>query len=444
MTKDMTSGRPLGLILRFCGPMVLGNLLQQLYNMVDTAIVGQCLGPNALAGVGATGAISFLVIGFSQGCCTGFSIPAAQSFGAGDHDAMRRYVANAYYLSATVAIILTILTTTLVGPILRLMQTPDDIYPYAYDYIFMIFAGIAATILYNLLAAILRALGDSRSPIVFLAIASGLNIALDFLFMLGLDMGTRGAGLATVVAQGVSGLLCLLYLYRRYPILHFKTGETRLHLPYCGKLLRIGMPMAFQFSITAIGSIILQSSVNTLGTIAVTAVAAAQKVTNIFMSPLESLGLTMATYCGQNRGAGKIERIQKGIRNSIGISLCYCVVAVVILWSVGKYIAYLFLDPSETEILSLVVQYVRVNSALFAFLGVLFILRNGLQGMGYSLMPMLGGVVELVARTTVCLVFVPMLGYSAAIVASPTAWIAADVLLVTVYLVSMRRIKARS
>lgn len=443
MTKDMTMGSPLSLILRFCGPMVFGNILQQLYSMVDTVIVGRYLGSDALAGVGATGAISFLVIGFATGICTGLSIPVAQAFGAGDHRSMRKYIANAYYLSAIIAVLLTIVTMFATGIILHWMKTPSDIYQYAYDYIIVIFGGIITSVIYNLLAAMLRAVGDSKSPILFLAVASILNIILDLIFLILLKTGVAGAGYATVISQGVSGILCLIYLYRKFDVMRFQSGEMKLELKRCGRLLSIGLPMALQFSITAIGSIILQTSVNTLGSVAVTSVTAAQKIASIVMGPLESLGITMATYCGQNLGASQFYRIRDGIRVSLRISMAYCVFSILFLCFLGKYTAYLFLDPSETEVIELAVKYMRLNALFFPVLGLLFILRNSLQGMGYSLMPMMAGVSELAARTLVCFLFVPVFGYTAAAMASPVAWLFADVLLISVYFLDMRKLKRR-
>ena len=437
----MTTGKPMGLILRFCGPMVFGNILQQLYSMVDTVIVGRYLGTAALAGVGATGAISFLIVGFATGICTGLSIPVAQAFGAKDYRKMRKFMANAYYIAALIAVLLTILTMLATGTILRWMKTPDDIYSYAYDYIIVIFGGIFTSILYNLLAAMLRAVGDSKSPILFLAIASFLNIVLDLFFVLALDSGVAGAGYATVISQGVSGLLCLLYLYRKFPVMRLQAGEMKLEPAQCVRLISIGLPMALQFSITAVGSIILQTSVNTLGSLAVTSVTAAQKICAIVMGPLESLGITMATYCGQNLGAKQFERIRDGIRRSIAISMSYCVFSILFLCFLGRYTAYLFLDPSETEVIQLAVQYMRVNALFYPVLGILFILRNSLQGMGYSLMPMMAGASELVARSCVCFLLVPVFGYAAAIMASPVAWIFADILLISVYFYDMRRLK---
>ena len=388
MTKDMTAGKPLGLILRFCGPMVFGNILQQLYSMVDTVIVGRYLGASALAGVGATGAISFLVVGFATGICTGLSIPVAQAFGAGDYHSMRKNIANSYYLGALIGVLLTILTMIGTGTILHWMKTPDDIYQYSYDYIIVIFGGILTSVLYNSLAAILRAVGDSKSPILFLAISSVLNIILDLVFLVGMQSGVAGAGYATVISQGISGILCL-------------------------------------------------------GSLAVTSVTAAQKICAIVMGPLESLGITMATFWGQNLGAKKFYRIRDGIRLSMYVSMCYCAFCIAFLWILGKYTAYLFLDPSETEVIRLAVQYMRWNAVFYPVLGVLFILRNSLQGMGYSLMPMMAGVSELPARSLVCFGFVPTFGYMAAIMASPVAWIFADVLLIIVYFVDMRKLKRR-
>ncbi|MGN1404466.1 MAG: MATE family efflux transporter [Ruminococcus sp.] len=443
MTKDMTVGSPLGLILRFCGPMVFGNILQQLYSMVDTVIVGRYLGADALAGVGATGAISFLVVGFATGICTGLSIPVAQAFGAGDHRSMRKYIANAYYLSGIIAVLLTIVTMFSTGAILHWMKTPSDIYQYAYDYIIVIFGGIITSVIYNLLAAMLRAVGDSKSPILFLAVASILNIILDLIFLIVLKTGVAGAGYATVISQGISGILCLFYLYRKFEVMRFQHGEMKVEPKRCVRLLSIGLPMALQFSITAIGSIILQTSVNTLGSVAVTSVTAAQKIASIVMGPLESLGITMATYCGQNLGAGHFYRIRDGIRISLRVSMAYCVFSILFLCFLGKYTAYLFLDPSETEVIAQAVQYMRLNAIFFPVLGLLFILRNSLQGMGYSLMPMMAGVSELAARALVCFLFVPVFGYTAAAMASPVAWVFADVLLISVYFLDMRKLKRR-
>ena len=418
-------------------------MLQQLYSLCDTVIVGRCLGVNELAAVGSTGAVSFLVVGFATGMCTGMSIPVAQAFGAGNYQKLRKYLANSFYLSALISIVMTVGTVIFTGDLLRLMKTPDELYDFAYDYIFTVFAGISATILYNLLSSMLRSIGDSRTPLIFLAIAAALNIGLDFLFILGFHTGVAGAGYASVLSQGISGILCLIYMFKKYEIFRIRKEEWKLSLSCCGRLVSIGLPMALQFSITAIGSIILQTAVNTLGTISVTAVTAASKLQMILTGPMECLGITMATYCGQNRGAREFERIRSGIRTSVVVSMIYCVVSAVIIIVLGGWMALLFLDASETEVMAQVKEYLRLNAYFYPTLGLLFILRNGLQGMSYSFLPMMAGVTELIARVLVCVAFVPDFGYTAACMASPVAWIFADTLLVTVYFIKMKSLKVQ-
>lgn len=441
MAKEMTSGKPYKLILGFCIPMIFGNIFQQLYNMVDSIIVGQYVGVDALAAVGSTGAINFLVIGFALGLCSGFSILAAQSFGEGNYKEMRRYVINTVYLCAIAAVILTVSTILLTGPILRITKTPDDIFKDAYDYIIIIFGGISATIFYNMLAGILRALGDSRTPLIFLGVSSVLNVILDLVLIIAFNMGVAGAGFATVISQAVSAVLCLIYMKRNYDILAFEKDELAFSGKRSLKLISIGLPMALQFSITAIGTIIAQSAVNSLGKTAIAAVTAANKIQTIVTAPMESLGITMATYCGQNRGAGKYTRIRAGIRQSLSMSMIYCAAACLVVWFLGGYIGLLFVKSSETEVLRLSVEFLRYNGVFYPTLGILFILRNGLQGMGYSMLPMLAGVSELVARTLVILLFIGTFGFQAACLASPLAWVLADLLLVTVYAVKMRSLK---
>lgn len=447
MTKEMTAGKPYRLILSFAVPMILGNIFQQLYNMVDTVIVGKYVGVNALAGVGSTGAINFLVIGFALGVCSGFSIMIAQRFGAGDYSEMRKYISHSIYLCIVVAAILTTGTMLLTKPILTLMNTPEEIYDYAYRYIIIIFAGISATMFYNILSSILRALGDSRTPLIFLVVSSVLNVGLDLLCIIAFDMGVAGAGAATVISQGVSAVLCLIYMRKNYDILRFEKGELKFELQKAVRLVSVGIPMALQFSITAIGSIILQSAVNSLGTSAVASVTAASKIQMVAVGPMESLGITMATYCGQNRGAGKYTRIRVGIRQSLIMSMIYCVVSALAVSFLGGAMTVLFVSSEQTspealnEIIALSVKYLRLNAVFYPVLGVLFILRNALQGMGYSILPMMAGVSELVARSLVVFVFVSSYGYMAACLASPVAWIFADVLLVTTYFLKMRSLK---
>ena len=433
MTKDMTAGKPLGLILRFCGPMVFGNILQQLYSMVDTVIVGRYLGASALAGVGATGAISFLVVGFATGICTGLSIPVAQAFGAGDYHSMRKNIANSYYLGALIGVLLTILTMIGTGTILHWMKTPDDIYQYSYDYIIVIFGGILTSVLYNSLAAILRAVGDSKSPILFLAISSVLNIILDLVFLVGMQSGVAGAGYATVISQGISGILCLIYLYKKFHIMRFQHGECKPELKRCGRLLSIGLPMALQFSITAIGSILLQASVNGLGSAVVAAVTAANKLYQLFGSVFDALGAAMSTYGGQNVGARRVDRIFPGLRAGMTIGSVYSLLALAVLALFGRPLTLLFVDSSETLIIDQAYQFIVIQAAFFIPLAGVNVFRLLIQGMGYSKVAVFAGVFEMVARGTFGLFLVPRFGFLTACFASPAAWILADCFLIPAY-----------
>lgn len=305
MTRDLTTGSPMRLIWSFALPTLFGMLFQQFYNMMDTMIVGQLLGASALASVGSTSSINFFVIGFCMGVCNGFAIPVAQRMGAGDYSQMRRCVANAGWLSALFAVVLTVFTGLFCRTILTVMRTPEDIFDGAYWYILIIFLGIPTTFLYNLLAAVIRALGDSKTPVYFLAISSVLNIALDLLLILYCHAGVAGAALATVISQGVSGLACLVFMVKRFPILHMTAEERRLDGRTCRTLCLMGIPMGLQYSITAIGSIVLQSAVNGLGSRYVASVAAGTKLFQVICCPFDAMGATMATYCGQERGGNQ-------------------------------------------------------------------------------------------------------------------------------------------
>ena len=299
-TKDMSVGAPLKLILGFAVPIMLGTLFQQLYNMVDMIIVGKFLGVDALAGVGSTGSINFLIIGFCNGVCSGFAVPVAQQFGAGDERGLRRYVANAVWLSVAFASVMTVIVTLLTGSVLRWMNTPEDIFSYAYQYIVIVFAGIPTVYLYNLTAGIIRAMGDSRTPLYFLIMSSGLNIVLDLFCILVLRMGVSGAAVATVVSQFISGGCCLLYMRRKHAVLRMDKDDWQMRPQNMRILCGMGVPMGLQFSITAIGSVVLQTAINGLGSATVAAVTAAQKVNMLLGCPGDALGAAMSTYTGQN------------------------------------------------------------------------------------------------------------------------------------------------
>ena len=444
MTKDLTVGSPLRLIVSFTLPTLVGLVFQQMYNMVDTMIVGKLLGARALAAVGATGSISFLIIGFCLGVCSGFAIPVARQMGAGEHSLMRRYVAHRAYLSAVVAAVMTAGTGLACGTILTAMDTPADIYADSYRYIFIIFMGIPATFLYNLLAGVIRSVGDSRTPVVFLALSSVLNIVLDVTLILWGNMGVAGAAVATVVSQALSGLGCLLTVRRRFPILRLSREERRPDRKLCLDLCAMGLPMGLQYSVTAVGSIILQSAVNGLGSLYVAAVAAGSKLTNLLAAPMDAMGGTMATYCGQNVGAGKLDRLGQGIRAATLVGLGWSLLAFGAMALFAPDCARWFIDSQGEEaalLVPLVSRYAVTATVFFFPLALIYVTRFSIQGMGYSLFAVLAGVMEMIVRTAMGWLLVPALGFGAVCYASPAAWIGADLFLIPACVWCIRRLR---
>lgn len=433
VTKDMTEGSPVRLILGFFIPMLCGLLFQQLYNMADTIIVGKCLGVKALAAVGSTGSINFMIIGFCLGVCSGFAIPVAQKFGEKNEKALRRFVANSGWLAAIFAVVMTIAVCLLCRRILVLMRTPDDIMEGAYSYIFVIFIGIPATYLYNLLSCTIRSLGDSTTPLMFLVFSSVINVALDFFMILVLKMGVAGAAWATITAQAVSGVLCLLYMRRKFAILKMEGDEWKPDRHYMKVLCNMGIPMGLQYSITAIGSVVLQTAVNSLGSLAVASVTAGSKISMFFCCPFDALGSTMATYGGQNVGARKLERIHQGLKAGVIMGCVYGVLACAVLCIFGKWIALMFVDQGESQILRNTHMFLVANSLFYIPLVFVNAVRFMIQGLGYSRLAIVAGVCEMAARAFVGFCLVPVMGYMAVCIASPVAWVAADLFLIPAY-----------
>lgn len=440
-TREMTSGSPVKLILSFAVPLLLGMLFQQFYSMVDTIIVGKSLGVDQLAGVGSTGAINFMIIGFCSGVCSGFAIPIAQSFGAKDYKRLRKFVANAAWLSIAFAAVMTVVVCVLCRQILFWMDTPENIFEYAYSYIFIIFLGIPATYLYNLLSGIIRSLGDSRTPVIFLVISAMLNIIFDLLAILVLHMGVAGAAWATVLSQLISGILCFLYMRKQYDILRFEKDEINFEGRQAIILCNMGIPMGLQYSITAIGSVILQTAVNSLGSQAVAAVTAAGRISGFSCCPFDALGSTMATYAGQNVGAGKLDRVGKGLKSASFIGGIYAIIAFFVLSLFGRQIALLFVSADEIAILDHVKQFLVFNTAFYIPLCLVNTVRFCIQGMGYSRLAILAGVCEMVGRIIASLVLVPLIGFVGICLASPIAWIMADLFLVPAYCHTINRMK---
>lgn len=440
-TKEMTSGASFPLILNFTLPLLLGNLLQQTYSLMDAAIVGKYLGINALASVGASTSVVFLILGFCTGCCSGFSIPVAQKFGARDYVTMRRFISVSLKISGVMSVALAIITSLLCAYILRTMQTPENIFDGAYTYLLITFIGIPSIFFYNLLSGIIRALGDSKTPFWFLLLSSVLNIILDLFCIIVLGWGVAGAAIATVFSQGVSSVLCYIYMNRKYEILKTTPSERRFRSDIARQLLGIGVPMGLQFSITAIGSIMLQSANNALGTACVAAFTAAMRIKMFFMCALDSLGIAMATYSGQNYGAGKPIRIWQGIKSSYVMMLVYVAAINIIIWCFAEKFALLFIDPSETEVIKDTALFLHINLSFFPLLGSLIILRYTIQGAGYTKLAMFSGVSEMVARIMVSLVVVPLFGYLGVCYGDPTAWLFANLFLTPAFIYVYRRLK---
>jgi putative MATE family efflux protein len=422
-------------------PLLLGNLLQQTYSLVDAAIVGRFLGIDALAAVGAGTSVIFLILGFCNGCCGGFGIPIAQKFGAHDYSTMRRYVAVSLRLAASMSFVLAIITGLLCGNILHLMATPENIFDGAYYYLLVTFIGIPCTFFYNLLSAVIRALGDSKTPFWFLLFSTVLNIILDLVCILLLDWGVAGAAIATVVSQGVSAVLCYRFMMRRFAILASTPDERRYDSRLARTLLYIGVPMGLQFSITAIGSIMLQSANNALGTVYIAAFTAAMRIKAFCMCPLESLGIAMATYTGQNYGAGKPERILQGVKASAVMMLIYCALMFVVLMPGAGTLTLMFVDASQTDILLNAERFLHISVIFFPVLGLLCILRYTIQGAGFTNLAMFSGVSEMVARVLVSLYAVPAWAFTAVCFGDPAAWIFADLFLIPAFYFVYRRLR---
>ena len=442
-TKELTSGSPMKLILGFAVPLLFGMLFQQFYSLMDTIIVGRYLGVTALAAVGATGSINFLIIGFCQGICNGFGLPVAQRFGARDYDGVRKYVGNSAILSVLIGGVLTALTVIFCRQILVLMQTPSDIIDLSYNYIVVIFAGIPATILYNILSSYLRSLGDSITPVIFLIVAAVLNIGLDLFFIICLHWGVFGAAFATVLSQAVSGVLCLIYMRKKFEVLKMTKEEWRMERGYMLHLCNMGIPMGLQYSITAIGSVILQTAVNTLGSTAVASVTAGSKVGMFFACPFDAMGATMTTYAGQNVGAGKVDRVGRGMKACCIIGAVYSAAAFVVLYFFGEQVSLLFVDAAEQEILHNSWLFLTINAAFYLLLALVNIVRFTIQGMGFSYLAILAGVCEMAARSVVGIFFVPLIGYKAACFASPMAWLCADLFLIPAFMYASKTLKRR-
>jgi putative MATE family efflux protein len=442
MPKVLTAGRPWRVILSFAVPLLVGNVVQQLYQVVDAIVVGRVLGVDALAAVGATGSLLFLLLGFAWGMTTGFAIPTAQAFGAGDHAAVRRSVATGTLLTAATSVLLTVLAPLLAAPALRLLRTPEELVPQATTFAVVSFLGASAVMSFNYLAAIIRAIGDSRTPLVFLTLSCVLNVALVVALVAGLGLGVGGAALATVVSQGTSVAGCLVYVRRHLGVLHPHRGDWRVARADLARHLQLGLPMGFQASIIAIGALAVQVRLNSLGADAVAAYTTAARVDGLAIALLMSLGLAVSTFAAQNFGAGRPDRIRLGVLQAAGMSVVGAMVLGAVLITAGSPIVSLFVGPGEERVVEMASYFLHVTGSTYVVLGVLFVVRGALQGLGYTFVPTLTGAIELVMRVGAAVVLGAAYGFSGVVWGNPLAWLGAVVVLIPAYLRAQRRFAA--
>lgn len=439
MTKDLTTGSPMKLVISFAFPMLLGMLLQQLYSVIDTIIVGQRLGMEALAGVGSTGSLSFMVIGFCTGLSSGFSIPIAQQFGAKKDTELRKFMANSLWLCIFYSVVITVLVCSFCNWFLEILNTPDDIFEYAKVYIFIVFLGIPFTIFYNTLAGILRAIGDSKAPVVFLTISTVLNIILDLVLIIVFKMGVEGPAIATVISQAFSAVLCFIHIHRGYDVLKIREGEGKPSVRHMGILSKLAVPMGLQTSVTGIGLLILQGAINGLGTKVVAGVATGLKINNFLQAPLDAVAQTMAPFAGQNLGAGKIDRIKQGVKSSLYIGMVLSVFMFILAALWGRNISVLFMSDMDADVLNYSYTILLSMVGFYCLLIILNVFRFTLQGMGFTLIAIISGAMEMLARGAMGLALIPRFGFVGVQFAHPMAWLFGDILLIPALIFCMKK-----
>jgi putative MATE family efflux protein len=439
--RTLTKGNPLKLMILFTIPLLIGNVFQQLYSFMDALIVGRTIGKDALAAVGATGSINFLIIGFAQGTTAGLSVLTAQAFGARDERGVRKSFGSSIWISIAITAILTAVSVSMTRPLLELMQTPPEIIDQSVAFVRVIFIGVFASMAFNLLSNMMRALGDSRTPLIFLIIATVVNIALELLFILGFHWGVAGAGWATVIAQTFSAILCWLFIKKRIPLLVIRKQDLAFDWQSILEHLKVGLPMGFSMSIIAIGSVILQVMLNTLGTDAVAAYTAAGRIDQLATLPASSFGLAMATFAAQNLGAREYGRIRRGVHQTLALNVGVSAVLGALIIMFGRPLVNLFLGPNQPAVTALAQTYFHYNASMYWLLAILFTMRNLLQGLGKTMVPTVAGLFELLMRAFAGIVLVTHLGFAGASMANPLAWIGSVFVLVNVYFRTMKKIR---
>ena len=437
--KELTEGNPYKLILLFMLPIFIGNFFQQMYMLVDSLIVGRVIGLNALAAVGATGPFIFLIISFVFSSTQGFTIITAQKFGAGEFGLVRKSFAASIILSSLVSLVLTLISTPFSYVLLDFLKTPHDIINSAANYLVIMFAGIFATVFYNLASNTIRALGDSKTPLYFLILSSFINIFMDLLFVIKFNMGIKGVAYATIVAQTLSTILCASYMFVKFPILRLKKQDWNLSKEFLYEHLRVGIPMGFQMSIMTIGIIAIQYVLNTFGSTTIAAFTTATRIDQMFSHVFVALGATMAVFAAQNFGANKISRIKQGIKagSIIAISLSLTIILLITVFS--KYMILWFMSEINQEVVTLAQQYLYIIMFFYVFFGFLMIFRNVMQGMGRVMAPLFSGFCELFARIFCAIVLGSCIGYIGVCVATPAAWVLGTIILCILFKISLKK-----
>ena len=420
---DLTTGNPIKQMIKFALPVCLGNIFQLFYSLADTRIVGSTLGESSLASVGATTSISTLLIGFLSGMTNGFSIVVAQQFGEKNEKKIKKTVAGSLFLGLVISIIISVISISFLDEILKILNISEELYQNSTLYIKVILLGITATMFYNAFAGILRAIGDTFAPLMFLIIACGLNIFLDLFFILKLGLGVSGAGLATVISQGFSVLLCIIYMWKKYPIFRVEKKDFFIKLELLKRLFYSGFSMAMMMSLVFFGTLALQTAINTFGTNIIVAHTASRKLTEFFMLPFSVFGITMATYCGQNKGANEPERIKKGIWQALFITWIWSVIVIILSYTIAPFLIYMVTGTTNREIILTSQKYLRINTIFYFVPATISILRNAMQGIGDHFTPIFSSGLELIGKISVVIFLVPSLEYFGIIISEPIVWV---------------------
>lgn len=441
MIKNLTRGNPTKLILQFALPLLLGNLLQQLYNISDIIIVGRLIGVNALAAVGASAPIFFVLLLITLGFTGGLTVITAQRFGANDEDGVRKSVTHSIRASIVLSLIITACMEFYLKPLLRIMNVPDEIMNDAYKFISILSYGLIMIVCYNLLAGFMRALGDSKTPLYFLFFSTFLNIALNLYLIYFVKMGVAGSACGTVIAMSISVILCFFYMLWKFPILRLTRKDWKFDYTFLLQHLRIAVPMSLQFSVIALGLMIVQSVCNSFGPDTIAAFTSALRIEQLATQPLVALGLALATYSAQNYGAGFIGRIRKGVFNCSVISLSFSIFIALLVRFVGENMIGVFLEAPNQNIINIAQSYLNISTMCYFFLGMIFIFRNTLQGMGNAFIPLAASTAELVMRSFAAIYLSERLGYIGICYASPIAWISAAVIVIAGYLYTLHKMR---